>query len=216
MECRFWCSPYVVNFPEESVCWSVLLFVSVTYTPGRLSSWGRDSPVNDSRYVESTSSSPRSDRRDMDSMDRRRYRGYALLFPPFKIFLFSFSFSFPALLFFGKCNKVLELNSITVLGLIFCNWGEKGKKWWSGHCNSHYSRLLLSQPAQGKPKIVWDNGSSRQPVESKWATSTKGKEFQFKIAGVLKKPGFEIVGRLLYSKFTWLSYRYWDWLWFRV
>ncbi|XP_068711421.1 tight junction protein ZO-1-like isoform X2 [Montipora foliosa] len=47
----------------------------VTYTPGGLSSWGRDSPVNDSRYVESTSSSPRSERRDMDSIDRRRYRG---------------------------------------------------------------------------------------------------------------------------------------------
>ena len=52
-----------------------LLFVSVTYTPGRLSSWGHDSSVNDSRYVESTSSSPRSDRRDMDTMERRRYGG---------------------------------------------------------------------------------------------------------------------------------------------
>ena len=39
--------------------------------------------MNESRssvnYVESTSSSPRSDRRDMDSVDRRRYRGYAAL-----------------------------------------------------------------------------------------------------------------------------------------
>ncbi|XP_078360375.1 tight junction protein ZO-1-like isoform X2 [Oculina patagonica] len=55
----------------------------VTYTPGGLSSWGRNSPVNESRssvnYVESTSSSPRSDRRDMDSVDRRRYRGDARL-----------------------------------------------------------------------------------------------------------------------------------------
>lgn len=59
-------------------------FLAVTYTPGGLSSWGRNSPVNESRssvnYVESTSSSPRSDRRDMDSVDRRRYRGYATLF----------------------------------------------------------------------------------------------------------------------------------------
>ncbi|CAH3013994.1 unnamed protein product [Porites evermanni] len=44
----------------------------VTYSPGRLSSWGRDSP-DDSR-----ASSPRSSR-DMDSMDRRRYRGDARL-----------------------------------------------------------------------------------------------------------------------------------------
>ena len=57
--------------------------LAVSYTPGGLSSWGRNSPVNASRssvnYIESTSSSPRSDRRDMDSGDRRRYRGYAAL-----------------------------------------------------------------------------------------------------------------------------------------
>lgn len=59
-------------------------FLAVSYTPGGLSSWGRNSSVNESRssvnYVESTSSSPRSDRRDMDSVDRRRYRGYATHF----------------------------------------------------------------------------------------------------------------------------------------
>lgn len=59
-------------------------FFTVSYTPGGLSSWGRNSSVNESRssvnYVESTSSSPRSDRRDMDSVDRRRYRGYNALF----------------------------------------------------------------------------------------------------------------------------------------
>ena len=58
----------------------LLLFLSVTYTPGRLSSWGHDSSVNDSRYVESTSSSPRSDRRDMDTMERRRYGGCVINF----------------------------------------------------------------------------------------------------------------------------------------
>ncbi|KAJ7394022.1 Tight junction protein ZO-2 [Desmophyllum pertusum] len=62
------------NFPKPA---------EVSYTPGGLSSWGRNSPVNESRssvnYVESTSSSPRSDRRDMDSVDRRRYRGDARL-----------------------------------------------------------------------------------------------------------------------------------------
>ena len=48
--------------------------------------------MNESRssvnYVESTSSSPRSDRRDMDSGDRRRYRGYAALC----VRVFSFTF----------------------------------------------------------------------------------------------------------------------------
>lgn len=68
-------------------------FLAVSYTPGGLSSWGRNSPVNESRssvnYVESTSSSPRSDRRDMDSVDRRRYRGYAALFVQ-RVFLTEF------------------------------------------------------------------------------------------------------------------------------
>lgn len=50
----------------------------VTYTPGGLSAWGRESPLNSSRF-ESPSSSPRSDRRDMDSIDRRRYKGDARL-----------------------------------------------------------------------------------------------------------------------------------------
>ena len=49
--------------------------------------------MNESRssvnYVESTSSSPRSDRRDIDSGDRRRYRGYAALFF-FEAFLFTY------------------------------------------------------------------------------------------------------------------------------
>lgn len=55
----------------------------MSYTPDGLSSWGRNESVNASRssvsYVESTSSSPRSDRKDgaQDSVDRRRYRGYA-------------------------------------------------------------------------------------------------------------------------------------------
>lgn len=57
----------------------------VSYTPDGLSSWGRNESVNASRssvnYVESTSSSPRSDRKDgaQDSVDRRRYRGDARL-----------------------------------------------------------------------------------------------------------------------------------------
>lgn len=47
--------------------------------------------MNESRssvnYVESTSSSPRSDRRDMDSVDRRRYRGYVSLCVEESLFL---------------------------------------------------------------------------------------------------------------------------------
>lgn len=57
----------------------VSFFSLVTYTPGGLSAWGRESPMNGSRYVESPSSSPRIDRRDMDSIDRRRYKGYVYL-----------------------------------------------------------------------------------------------------------------------------------------
>ena len=75
----------------------LLLFVSVTYTPGRLSSWGNESALNDSRYVESTSSSPRSDRRDMDTMDRKRHRGCVVL----ALCVFMCTFIFPKCLF-GK------------------------------------------------------------------------------------------------------------------
>ena len=72
----------------ETVYWSLVTSIlssppPVSYTPDGLSSWGRNESVNASRssvnYVESTSSSPRSDRKDgaQDSVDRRRYRGYA-------------------------------------------------------------------------------------------------------------------------------------------
>lgn len=66
------CSTSVKKIVNQS------FFFLVTYTPGGLSAWGRESPLNSSRF-ESPSSSPRSDRRDMDSIDRRRYKGYVYL-----------------------------------------------------------------------------------------------------------------------------------------
>lgn len=61
------------------------------YIFGGLSFWGRNFFVNELRlsvnYVELISSFFRSDRRDMDLVDRRRYRGYVFFVIEF-FFLF--------------------------------------------------------------------------------------------------------------------------------